>query len=100
VDGTVHDLERSLIPSTNVEWVSNELRNGLRYWNEWGELVLNAVGDVMAFEEDSDKRFAWHFYHDCNSGNNDDDEENSNDEGYDGKDYPFFIKRYFSPYLT
>jgi hypothetical protein len=29
VDGTVHNVECLLIPSTNVEWASNELCNGL-----------------------------------------------------------------------
>ena len=73
-------------------WASIKLQRGFGYWNELGELVLDAAGDGRSSVED-DEMFVWHFYHDCDNsaggGNDhDNDKHSSNDEGYDGNDYP------------
>lgn len=83
-----------------------ELQQGFGYWNERGELILEA--DTSHRQQDSrdrgetvgdedDERFVQKFYHN-NGGDGDDDsimagnggedEHDSNDEGYGGNDYP------------
>jgi hypothetical protein len=52
-----------------------------------GKLLLDAVGDVMAFEDDDDKRFARHNCNGGNRNNNNNKEHDSNDEGYDANYY-------------
>jgi hypothetical protein len=102
------DLERSSVMSWEEEedddvdnlegdasnWTSIEqLQNGFGYLNERGELVLEA-GKEFNKEEDDDEEFLRLIY---NNGDVDDDddgvkgddiEHDSNDEGYDGNDYP------------
>eukprot|EP00579_Thalassiosira_antarctica_P011688 CAMPEP_0201909474 /NCGR_PEP_ID=MMETSP0903-20130614/1229_1 /ASSEMBLY_ACC=CAM_ASM_000552 /TAXON_ID=420261 /ORGANISM="Thalassiosira antarctica, Strain CCMP982" /LENGTH=847 /DNA_ID=CAMNT_0048444009 /DNA_START=6 /DNA_END=2549 /DNA_ORIENTATION=+ len=81
-----------------------ELQKGFGYWNERGELILEAAagdggGDKSLSAKEEDERFVQRFYHDGKmedgddsmgggSGNYDDEEHDSNDEGYDGNDYP------------
>ena len=82
-----------------------ELQQGFGYWNERGELILEAdstnrqqqrgSGDTAGDEDDA--RFVQKFHHNNGgdddddsimAGNGDEDEHDSNDEGYDGNDYP------------
>jgi len=51
-----------------------EFSGGVGYWNEEGELVLEAESTLLHGDEDSDM--------------DNDDDEDSNDEAYGGNDYP------------
>ena len=79
-----------------------ELQQGFGYWNERGELILEADSSNRHQSggdkgDEDDERFVQKFYHN-NGGDGDDDsmmagnggedEHDSNDEGYDGNDYP------------
>ncbi|KAL3772549.1 hypothetical protein ACHAWU_006747 [Discostella pseudostelligera] len=83
-------------------WASSiELQKGFGYWNEQGELILdvaggggtNQDGSGGCYSSDDNDRIVQRYYHNGNidgddsMGGNEDDHD-SNDEGYDGNDYP------------
>ncbi len=82
-------------------WASSiELENGFGYWNEQGELILEVAGDAAkksggaCLSSDVDNDRIIQRYHnsvnldgDDSTGGNEDDHD-SNDEGYEGNDYP------------
>ena len=113
---SIPDLERSSVLSEDDDQRGGgcaliELQKGFGYWNERGELVLEAEngansgvigangetkqgGGANAAAEDDD-RFVQKFYHtmdgkmeENDSMGDDEGDHDSNDEGYDGNDYP------------
>mmetsp|Transcript_10909 Transcript_10909/g.22747 ORF Transcript_10909/g.22747 Transcript_10909/m.22747 type:complete len:561 (+) Transcript_10909:1817-3499(+) len=73
-----------------------ELKQGFGYWNEQGELVLEARdGKRGSTRLPSDEKFARRFFHSMDGDDDSssvmmmgDEEHDSNDESYDGNDYP------------
>jgi len=110
----IPDLERSSVLSDDDDLSSGynnrncaliELQKGFGYWNERGELILDAAagddskrgvnggGDNGKSSSAEDARFVQKFYHDGNMDGDDsmegnEEEHDSNDEGYGGNDYP------------
>jgi hypothetical protein len=66
-DGDENDKDES--ESKDIEPMSLELQGGVGYWNEEGQLILEMDENAINDEDDHD-------------------EEDSNDEGWDGNDYP------------
>jgi len=103
---SIPDLERSSVLSEeddeNIRGPCSfiELQKGIGYWNAGGELILEPLaegddtkqdGNKLLSAEQADNRFVRKFYNDGDDsmdGAGNDDEHDSNDEAYDGNDYP------------